>query len=642
MTIMQSLLLLGLFMALCLISVEALVSPSTRTATMPIRSLAALPSLQSLSQPKSSSSTRLYHMGHSHSHHHHHDHSDDETEEQTPITPQQKQRRFRRRLALLAVVWVATCGTSLAFKQRLTRSDWTSFAIASIVLSSADKMRRFVRSNIQKLARLKDGIVKHSPAYGQKRQLFVNQKLQDDADEADRVTWLGAVINLVLSVAKLVVGITQHSSALVADAGHSLSDLVSDFITLWTVKIARLPADEDHPYGHWKFEAIGSLFLSLTLIATAISVGAMANKQLIEILQQSGGAAVSAIGHHHGHAHGPLVPGKLALVVAAISIASKEWLYRITKKVGEKIRSQVVIANAWHHRSDAYSSVLALASIAWARTGFVAADAAAGLLVAGMIGMTGGEILMESVQQLSDGASPGLQKEAEEHVQELLEKDFDVEKISFVKARQVGSLSLVEVELFCPTNLSTTASRAVEERWKFWLQQLHGYEAIVHAKPNELICPLLEKQQQDDYASEANGSDGTFLQDLNGYNQDDSATTTSTSSVPIVTTSAGTIETLAREQVRLFGGGSQVERVTVHYNPGFETSVDIILSSPPFMNLDSDNDINELGEESSLPTLVQNGATLKESLQSLIEIDKANIYWDLSSMTLPETTKLAP
>ena len=184
------------------------------------------------------------------------------------------------------MVWVATCGTSLAFKQRLTRSDWTSFAIASIVLSSADKMRRFVRSNIQKLARLKDGIVKHSPAYGQKRQLFVNQKLQDDADEADRVTWLGAVINLVLSVAKLVVGITQHSSALVADAGHSLSDLVSDFITLWTVKVARLPADEDHPYGHWKFEAIGSLFLSLTLIATAISVGAMANKQLIEILQQ--------------------------------------------------------------------------------------------------------------------------------------------------------------------------------------------------------------------------------------------------------------------------------------------------------------------------------------------------------------------
>ncbi|CAJ1959708.1 unnamed protein product [Cylindrotheca closterium] len=680
------------------------------------------------------SSTRLFHMGHSHSHHDHHDSNNDNDDEaqQHALTPQQKQMRLRRKIALVTVVWMATCGSALIWKGRLAKSDWMAFGIASVAFSSADKTRRAIRSYIQKLARLKDGIVKHSPRIdynliadssssssssstsnennnhyngmssssssanhnnNNHNSGASNDKLRNDARDADRVTWLGAVINLVLSVGKLVIGITQHSSALVADAGHSLSDLVSDFITLWTVKVARLPADEDHPYGHWKFEAIGSLFLSLTLIATAISVGVMANKQLIEILHSSSSsgtaAKAAAVAAHGGHGHSHMiVPGKLALVMAAISIASKEWLYRITKKVGEKIRSQVVIANAWHHRSDAYSSILALLSIAWARTGVLAADAAAGLLVAGMIGMTGGEILMESVQQLSDGATPWLQKECEEHCQELWKKDSDdVDQISFVKARQVGSLSLVEVELLCPPHLSTTASRAVEERWNFWLGELYGYEATVHTRPtttndNDLIVrPLLEQQREMDSAaagqvvgqqnqkqhghdhnhddssttnpaSTSTSSNGT-LQDFtvmktthNGMAMEDgNSSSSSSSSVPIMTTSAGKIETLARKQVSLFGGGSQVERVTVHYNPGYETSVDIILSSPPLSaaTSSSTNTPPSPLTEESLPNLVENGATLKESLQSLIEIDNANIYWDLSSISLPGAKKkMAP
>ncbi|KAL3934114.1 MAG: hypothetical protein SGBAC_010094 [Bacillariaceae sp.] len=608
-------------------------------------------------------------MGHSHSHHDHHETEHPET---VSLTPQQKRLRLRRRIALVTAVWMATCGPALLIKQKLSKSDWLSFAILSVALSSADKARRAIRSNIGKLARLKEGIVKHSIVVEDGEQnSSSSEKLRRDAKEADQVTWLGAIINLVLSVGKLFVGITQHSSALVADAGHSLSDLVSDFITLWTVKIARLPADEDHPYGHWKFEAIGSLFLSLTLIATALSVGAMSNKQLMEIMHNSGSGASAA-----AKASSIIVPGKLALVMAAISIASKEWLYRITKKVGEKIRSQVVIANAWHHRSDAYSSILALASIAWARTGVLAADAAAGLLVAGMIGMTGGEILMESVQQLSDGATPWLQKECEEHCQELFQKDSDdVDEISFVKARQVGSLSLVEVELLCPTSLSTTASRAVEERWKYWLHELYGYEATVHAKPNDKICPLLKHQKKetkdlaalqqlqqdhhhdhdhdkddDDDDPTSSGASHNFVgvvnngyKNTNGMMMEDINNDRASEAVHIVTTSAGAIESLAREQVRLFGGGSQVERVTVHYNPAFETSVDIILSSPPVTSsiVGSSTTPAAAAAAESLPHLVENGATLKESLQSLIEIDKANIYWDLSAMSLP-AKKMAP
>lgn len=206
-------------------------------------------------------------------------------------------------------------------------------------------------------------------------------------------------MNVVLSLAKFGVGVTCHSSALIADAGHSLSDLFSDFVTLWAVQVARLPPDQDHPYGHGKFEAVGSLFLSLTLIGTAVGVGIMSNSKLLEILalQRNGNAAAAA-------AAALAVPSAPALFMAAISVVSKEWLFRVTRTVGQRLQSQIVIANAWHHRSDAYSSILATASIALAMyvPGMIFADAAAGLFVAAMIGMTGVEILTESVKQLTD------------------------------------------------------------------------------------------------------------------------------------------------------------------------------------------------------------------------------------------------
>jgi cation diffusion facilitator family transporter len=572
---------------------EAFVPPTSRL----------LPHYYSTPLPDSSSSpssTRLFHMGHSHSQHRHQDDDPNPSTKTISMTPAQKQQRQRRRIALWVFCWFATCGSSLLMKKSIAKSDWLAFGIASLVLSSADQIRRSFRESIGKFARFKDGIVKHSPNGGANG---TDQALQDDAREADRVTWIGVAINLILSVGKLFFGITQHSSALIADAGHSLSDLVSDFITLLTVKIARLPADEDHPYGHWKFEAIGSLFLSLTLIGTAFSVGSMANKQLLQILSHSGASA--AVPH--------IIPGKLALVMAAISIASKEWLYRITKEVGERIRSQIVIANAWHHRSDAYSSVLALASIAWARTGVPAADAAAGLLVAGMIGMTGGEILMESIQQLSDGANPSLQKQCQEHCEELLQQDpDDVLQVTSIKARQVGSLSLVEIQLTCPMHLSTTAARAVEQRWKYWLKEQYGYEATVHAKPDVVLCPLLMKEEQ----SQQMSSPGL--------------------------TSAGSIEFLARQQALLICSG-QVERVTVHYHPDCQTSVDIMLSEPPLTHPvpTSSNDTTTTNKM-QLPDFVEQGQKLKNSLQDLDEIDQANIYWDLSSMENTTTKATAP
>jgi Co/Zn/Cd efflux system component len=326
-----------------------------------------------------STSTTLYHMGHSHSHHEHHDHS---TSAEPKVLNKQ---RILRRLALVLFCWIATCGTKLVQTATnvngakrfvgLSQNDWISFVVTSVALTSAKKVMSAVQESVERFRRFAEGIRKHSSTAEVQEYLDPQHPqvpLADKAD-ADRVTWIGVAVNLLLSVGKLGIGITAHSSALVADAGHSLSDLVSDFITLWSVNVARLPPDEDHPYGHYKFEAIGSLFLSLTLLATGASVGLMANKQLMDVLQATASSSASKV---------PVqLPGPLALVMAAVSIFSKEWLFRITKEVGERLRSPVVIANAWHHRSDAYSSVLALFSIAWAMVGFPAADAAAGMYV---------------------------------------------------------------------------------------------------------------------------------------------------------------------------------------------------------------------------------------------------------------------
>ena len=307
-------------------------------------------------------------MGHSHSHHDHHNHNHDHsTSAEKKVFDKQ---RILRRLAVVLFCWVGTCGTKLISKRfaGLSKSDWISFVVTSVALTSARKVSSAAQQSVENFRNFMEGIRKHSSSTELQDEAYNLQAVAADKADADRVTWIGVAVNLLLSVGKLGVGITAHSSALVADAGHSLSDLVSDFITLWAVNVARLPPDEDHPYGHYKFEAIGSLFLSLTLLATGGSVGLMANKQLMEVLQSSASSAV------------PLqVPGPLALVMAGLSILSKEWLFRITKQVGERLRSPVVIANAWHHRSDAYSSILALFSIGWAMVGFPAADAAAGM-----------------------------------------------------------------------------------------------------------------------------------------------------------------------------------------------------------------------------------------------------------------------
>jgi len=353
--------------------------------------------------------TMQMHFGQSHSHHHHDHLNSKETKSITWKKIIIPSRRTSSRIAFSALM---TLLPPLMFRNqwelalRITKVDIVAFIATSTILNLSQTIERQVQNMIINAKRLRDGVVKYSTPRmlgTSEKQIKQSRFLSENA--ADRVTYFGVFINLFLSIGKAIVGVTCHSAVLITDAGHSFSDLFSDFITLWAVQFGRLPPDDDHPYGHGKFESLGSLFLSLTLLATGISLGAVSNKRLTEILSiqltsaSQGKCFLTSASHLM-----PEVPTFPCLLMALVSVLSKEWLYRVTRDVGERLNSQVVIANAWHHRSDAYSSILALISIGMAMTfpSLIAADSAAGLLVAGMICMTGFEILGDSIKRLTE------------------------------------------------------------------------------------------------------------------------------------------------------------------------------------------------------------------------------------------------
>ena len=375
-------------------------------------------------------------------------------------------------------------------------------------------------------------------------------------------------------------GVTCHSSALIADAGHSLSDLFSDFVTLWAVQVARLPPDDDHPYGHGKFESVGSLFLSLTLLATGLSVGITSYVKFVQTitLQRTAGIAAAAKLVE--------VPTWPALLVAGLSIASKEWLYRITRRVGEKLNSQVVIANAWHHRSDAYSSVLALISIGLAMTfpGFLAADPAAGMLVAGMICMTGAEIMGESVKQLTDAVTD---EEMVTNISAVASDDADVRNVTRVRARQVGSSALVDVAVTTDSDLSSSAMRVIEERLRFKiLSDVNGVlDVEVKATGEDVVfCPLLTAVESSD----------------------------------VEHLSTTEVERVAQELLENHPDVKSVEGVTVHYQDTVLVRVDANIRVDPNMSVSDAN---------ALATKLRK--MLEDSENN--NIDHANIFLDLNA-----------
>ncbi len=255
------------------------------------------------------------------------------------------------------------------------------------------------------------------------------------------ITLWGVVVNIILAILKTVGGVLGHSAALLADGIHSLSDLLSDFMVLYASKHANTDADEDHPYGHARFETLATVALGALLILVGIGIAYDAISRLIT----------------HADTH---IPHSFTLYVAALSIISKEALYHLTRRVGIRIRSKMLEANAWHHRTDAISSIVVLIGIGGAMLGMPALDSYAAIVVALMVIKIGGELAYQSVMELVDTA---LEPELVEKVKQKILSIDDVAHLHLLRSRRMGHNALIDVHIQVAPRLSVSEGHHISE-----------------------------------------------------------------------------------------------------------------------------------------------------------------------------------
>ena len=251
------------------------------------------------------------------------------------------------------------------------------------------------------------------------------QRAQDSADGL-RVTWVGLVVNLLLVGLKFWGGVVGRSQALVADAVHSLSDLFSDVVVLLGLRWGRKEADDDHPYGHGRIETIATVFIGLTLLGAGIGIAYTAIESI--------------------YAHRTSQPTAIALVMAALSVVSKEWMYWYTLRVGRRIHSPALIGNAWHHRSDALSSIAVFIGLLATQINpaWHLADAIAALLVSVFILRVGGKLMYRAFRELADTAP---EEKILLELQRRAAAVHGVLQVHDLKARHSGPQLLVEMHV---------------------------------------------------------------------------------------------------------------------------------------------------------------------------------------------------
>ena len=255
--------------------------------------------------------------------------------------------------------------------------------------------------------------------------------------EIYKVTLIGSVGNAVLLIFKFIAGTLGHSSAMIADAVHSLSDFLTDVLVLVFVRISSKPQDTSHDYGHGKLETIASFLIALALIAAAIGIILSGSLKLATWLK---GGQLEA-------------PGTLALWAALLSILIKEILYRYTASRGKALESQVMIANAWHHRSDALSSIGAAIGIGGAivlGNRWTVLDPLASIVVGAMLIKVAAELLKTSMDDLTERS---LSAETEEEIIHIIQSYPDVQQPHNLRTRRIGNRIAIETHVRMDGNL---------------------------------------------------------------------------------------------------------------------------------------------------------------------------------------------
>lgn len=283
------------------------------------------------------------------------------------------------------------------------------------------------------------------------------------------VTLTGSAVNVILIVLKFIAGIVGKSSAMVADAVHSLSDFISDAIILVFVKIAGKPKDKTHDYGHGKFETLATVIIGLLLIGAGIGLMTGGIKSVIHSLN---GQSLER-------------PTILALIVAIVSILSKEWLYHYTLKAGRKLDSQAVIANAWHHRSDSISSLGTLIGISGAMflgDRWRILDPLAAIVVSFLIIKSGYDIAKPCISELLEASLP------EEKENEIIRLVMSVPGIKFVhnlRTRRIGNGIAVDLHAKMDGSLTLTEAHEKATAAENEIKRAFGDNSIIniHMEP---------------------------------------------------------------------------------------------------------------------------------------------------------------
>ena len=289
--------------------------------------------------------------------------------------------------------------------------------------------------------------------------------------EIYRVTLVGSAGNLALLTFKFVAGVLGRSSAMIADAVHSLSDFLTDIVVLLFVRVSAKPQDESHDYGHGKFETLATLFIGLALVGAAIGIIVSGAIKFAHWLQ---GETLE-------------VPGQLALWAALVSIVIKEVLYRYTAAKGRKLNSTAVVANAWHHRSDALSSIGAAIGIGGAillGERWAVLDPLASIVVGAMLLKVAWDLLKGSLGELTDQS---LSADEEQEIIGIITSFPDVSEPHNLRTRRIGNRVAIEVHVRMDGNLSLHVVHEQATAIEHKLKERFGPDTLVtlHMEPKK-------------------------------------------------------------------------------------------------------------------------------------------------------------
>ena len=288
--------------------------------------------------------------------------------------------------------------------------------------------------------------------------------------QARSVTLQGLAVNLILTALKFLAGIFGRSAAMVADAVHSLSDTATDIVVLVSLRFSAKPADEDHAYGHGRFETLATAVIALALAAVGIKI------------LLSGVNSITSVAQGHVLP----APGFIALAAALISIIAKEWLYRYTVRAAKRIDSQALLANAWHHRSDAFSSIGTLAGISGAYflgPKWTVLDPLAAVVVSFFIFEAAWQILKNVWQELSDGS---LGAQAEKEIRALCAQVPHVVDPHEIKTRRIGPNAAIELHIYVADDTPFVRVHEITEQVESRLRERFGPGTFVTVHPEPL------------------------------------------------------------------------------------------------------------------------------------------------------------